>query len=161
MAGTRCAGMLEGCRGAVCCSTGRQMLRHVKQSRRRFLTTALIGLAAAPIGLLGCSDAPDSTTRAADPPSNKDDRAMQQITPVAISLPMEGDLPSLGGATAWLNSQPLTPDSLRGKVVLVEFWTYTCINWLRTLPYVRAWADKYREHGLVVIGAHTPEFEFE
>ena len=76
-------------------------------------------------------------------------------------LPIEGELPSLGGATEWLNSQPLTADGLRGKVVLVDFWTYTCINWLRQLPYVRAWAEKYRDQGLVVIGVHTPEFAFE
>ena len=66
-----------------------------------------------------------------------------------------GELASLGGATAWLNSEPLTAADLRGKVVLVDFWTYTCINWLRTLPYVRAWAEKYRDQGLVVIGVHT------
>jgi thiol-disulfide isomerase/thioredoxin len=65
------------------------------------------------------------------------------------------------GATGWLNSPPLRAAELRGKVVLVDFWTYTCINWLRTLPYVRAWADKYKDQGLVVVGAHTPEFEFE
>jgi thiol-disulfide isomerase/thioredoxin len=69
--------------------------------------------------------------------------------------------PSLSGATAWLNSPPLTPAALRGKVVLVEFWTYTCVNWERTLPYVRAWAAKYKEDGFVVIGVHTPEFSFE
>jgi thiol-disulfide isomerase/thioredoxin len=73
----------------------------------------------------------------------------------------EGHFPSLDGATAWLNSVPLTPEELRGKVVAVDFWTYTCINWLRTLPYVRAWTDRYRDHGLVVIGVHTPEFPFE
>jgi thiol-disulfide isomerase/thioredoxin len=73
----------------------------------------------------------------------------------------EGRLPSLDGATAWLNSEPLTAADLRGKVVLIDFWTYTCINWLRTLPYVRAWAEKYKDHGLVVIGVHTPEFPFE
>jgi thiol-disulfide isomerase/thioredoxin len=72
-----------------------------------------------------------------------------------------GRMPPLSGATGWLNSAPLTAADLRGKVVLVEFWTYTCINWLRQLPYVRAWAEKYKQHGLVVIGAHTPEFEFE
>src|SRR5690349_19849748 len=72
-----------------------------------------------------------------------------------------GELASLVGATAWLNSEPLTAADLRGKVVLVDFWTYTCINWLRTLPYVRAWAEKYRDQGLVVIGVHTPEFPFE
>ena len=77
------------------------------------------------------------------------------------ALVNEGTLPSLSGATEWINSPPLTPESLRGKVVLVDFWTYTCVNWTRTLPYVRAWAEKYRDMGLVVIGAHTPEFPFE
>ena len=81
--------------------------------------------------------------------------------PAAIQLPIEGELPSLSGATAWLNSPPLSASDLRGKVVLIDFWTYTCINWLRTLPYVRAWAEKYRDHGVVVIGVHTPEFPFE
>ncbi len=81
--------------------------------------------------------------------------------PAAAPLPMEGEMPSLGGATAWLNSPPLSAADLRGNVVLVDFWTYTCINWLRTLPYVRAWAEKYREHGVVTIGVHTPEFSFE
>jgi thiol-disulfide isomerase/thioredoxin len=73
----------------------------------------------------------------------------------------QGALPSLGGATGWLNSPPLTTADLRGKVVLVDFWTYTCINWLRTLGYVRAWAEKYEDQGLVVVGVHTPEFPFE
>jgi Thioredoxin like C-terminal domain/AhpC/TSA family len=77
------------------------------------------------------------------------------------TLPVEGELPDFDGATAWLSSEPLTPAALRGKVVLVEFCTYSCINWLRTVPYVRAWADRYGEDGLVVIGAHTPEFQFE
>src|SRR5258708_15002872 len=76
-------------------------------------------------------------------------------------LPVEGHLPSFEGATSWLNSEPLTPEGLSGRVVLVDFWTYTCINWLRTAPYVRAWAEKYRDQGLVVIGVHAPEFGFE
>jgi thiol-disulfide isomerase/thioredoxin len=76
-------------------------------------------------------------------------------------LPAEGYLPGFDGATGWLNSPPLTVDDLRGKVVLVDFWTYTCINWLRTLAYVRAWAEKYEDRGLVVVGVHTPEFPFE
>jgi thiol-disulfide isomerase/thioredoxin len=76
-------------------------------------------------------------------------------------LPVEGELPSLGGATGWLNSPPRTAADLRGKVVLVDFGTYTCINWLRSLPNVRGWAEKYKEQGLVVIGVHTPEFRFE
>jgi thiol-disulfide isomerase/thioredoxin len=79
----------------------------------------------------------------------------------ADALPDEGHLPSFDGATGWLNSEPLTPEGLRGRVVLVDFWTYTCINWLRTLPYVRAWDAKYRDLGLTVIGVHTPEFGFE
>ena len=77
------------------------------------------------------------------------------------ALPVEGTLPSLLGATAWLNSRPLTPDALKDKVVLVDFWTYSCINCLRSIPYVRAWADKYKDQGLVVIGVHAPEFAFE
>ena len=77
------------------------------------------------------------------------------------NLPVEGQLPSFDGATGWLNSKPLTPEGLRGRVVLVDFWTYTCVNWLRTLPYVRAWAAKYRDKGLTLIGVHTPEFGFE
>jgi thiol-disulfide isomerase/thioredoxin len=76
----------------------------------------------------------------------------------APRLPFEGELPSLDGATGWLNSPPLTPAGLRGKVVLASFWTYTCINWLRQLPYLRAWAGKYSGQGLVLIGVHTPEF---
>ena len=76
-------------------------------------------------------------------------------------LAVEGRLPSFEGAAGWLNTTPLDPVNLRGKVVLVEFWTYSCVNWLRVQPYVRAWAEKYRDHGLVVIGVHTPEFEFE
>jgi thiol-disulfide isomerase/thioredoxin len=79
----------------------------------------------------------------------------------AAALPVEGHVPALYGATGWLNSTPLTAAELRGKVVLVDFWTYTCINWLRTLGYVRAWAEKYADHGLVVVGVHTPEFPFE
>jgi thiol-disulfide isomerase/thioredoxin len=77
------------------------------------------------------------------------------------ALADEGRMPDLGGAIGWLNSAPLTSKSLRGKVVLVDFWTYTCINSLRPLPYVKAWADKYKDAGLVVIGVHTPEFSFE
>ena len=76
-------------------------------------------------------------------------------------LSVEGHLASFEGATGWLNSDPLTPADLRGRVVLVDFWTYTCINWLRTLPYLRAWAAKYQDEGLTVIGVHTPEFGFE
>jgi thiol-disulfide isomerase/thioredoxin len=76
-------------------------------------------------------------------------------------LPVEGHLPSFDGATGWLSTEPLTPQCLRGRVVLIDFWTYTCINWLRTAPYLRAWHAKYRDRGLTVIGVHTPEFGFE
>ena len=76
-------------------------------------------------------------------------------------LHAETRLPGFDGATGWLNSEPLTPEGLRGKVVLVDFWTYTCINWLRTLGFVRAWHEKYEDQGLVVVGVHTPEFPFE
>jgi thiol-disulfide isomerase/thioredoxin len=79
----------------------------------------------------------------------------------ARDLPIEGHLPGFDDATGWLNSPPLTAADLRGKVVLTDFWTYTCINWLRTLGYVRAWAEKYEDQGLVVVGVHTPEFPFE
>ena len=88
----------------------------------------------------------------------------REVLPMTLAparLPVEGGFPTLRGATAWLNSPPLTPEGLRGKVVLVDIWTYTCINWLRTLPYVRAWAAKYKDQRLVVIGVHSPEFPFE
>jgi hypothetical protein len=75
--------------------------------------------------------------------------------------PLEGHLPALGGASAWLNSGPVSADSLRGRVALVSFGTYTCINWIRSLPWVRAWADKYANQGLAVVGVQTPEFDFE
>src|SRR5262245_55893069 len=96
----------------------------------------------------------------------------QPVTPTGVRVPFlhaaptgqiagQSELASLERANAWLNSPPLTASALRGKVVLVDFWTYTCINWLRTLPYVRAWQEKYRNQGLVVIGVHAPEFSFE
>jgi thiol-disulfide isomerase/thioredoxin len=117
------------------------MSEELNYDRRRFIAAAAMTVAAVPLGAAGC--------------------AVQRMTQAGTQLPVEGELPSLGGATGWLNSQPLTSGSLRGKVVLVQFCTYTCINWLRTLPYVRAWAEKYKEQGLTVVGVHTPEFEFE
>jgi cytochrome c biogenesis protein CcdA/thiol-disulfide isomerase/thioredoxin len=100
---------------------------------------------------------PQSMAMSADP------GAMMKAAPAAASenLPVEGALPSLSGAVEWLNSPPLTAESLKGKVVLVDFWTYSCINCLRSIPYVRAWAQKYKDQGLVVIGVHAPEFPFE
>jgi thiol-disulfide isomerase/thioredoxin len=87
--------------------------------------------------------------------------AMKQTTHPMVKLSNEGKMPSLDSVSDWLNSPPLKTASLRGKVVVVNFWTYTCINWLRTLPHVRAWAEKYKDRGLVVIGVHSPEFSFE
>jgi len=110
-------------------------------NRRHFFGTVALSMAAGWIG-----------TR---------DSVLQLITVEPFRISGAKDLASLGRATAWLNSAPLTADSLRGKVVLVDFWTYTCINWLRTLPHVRAWAARYKEDGLVVLGVHTPEFSFE
>ena len=117
------------------------MPESINGERRRFVGAAAAALSAARLGVIGS--------------------VVHQMACAALAERNEGALPSLSGATQWLNSPPLTPAGLRGKVVLVDFWTYTCTNWLRTLPYVRAWAQKYRDQGLVVIGAHTPEFPFE
>jgi cytochrome c biogenesis protein CcdA/thiol-disulfide isomerase/thioredoxin len=94
-----------------------------------------------------------------DPPGGP--TMMTATTAPAAGPPVEGELPSLSGAVAWLNSPPLTPQALRGKVVLIDFWTYSCINCLRSLPYVKSWYQRYRDDGLVVIGVHSPEFAFE
>jgi thiol-disulfide isomerase/thioredoxin len=88
-------------------------------------------------------------------------RAAQHQGVAAADLPIEGMLPSFDGANGWLNTQPLTLNGLRGHVVVVQFWTYTCINWLRTQAYFRAWSHRYRDLGLLTIGVHTPEFKFE
>ena len=80
---------------------------------------------------------------------------------MSSTQPVESALHALDRAPAWLNSEPLTAEALRGKVVAVDVWTYSCVNWLRTLPYVSAWADRYRDRGLVVVGVHSPEFGFE
>lgn len=98
----------------------------------------------------GASSVASNTTATAD-----------KAHPFRSDLSNEGDAPSLDGAVEWLNSPPLTTEQLRGKVVLVDFWTYSCINCIRTVPYVRAWAEKYKDQGLVVIGVHAPEFAFE
>lgn len=109
------------------------MSREIDHNRRRFLGTAAMAFAITSVDLFGFQ----------------------------IRLPFEGEFPALHGATAWLNSSPLEKASLRGKVVLINFWTYSCINWRRSLPYIRAWEKRYREYGLVVIGVHSPEFVFE
>jgi thiol-disulfide isomerase/thioredoxin len=87
--------------------------------------------------------------------------AMMSNAAHAGGPPVEGDFPSLTGAVSWLNSAPLTPESLKGKVVLIDFWTYSCINCLRALPYITSWYEKYKGDGLVVLGIHSPEFAFE
>jgi len=99
----------------------------------------------------------------ANPATMADNPGARQTKPKpgAADLPVEGVMPPLSGATEWLNSPPLTTAGLKGKVVLVDFWTYSCINCLRSIPYVRAWAEKYKDQGLVVIGVHAPEFAFE
>src|SRR6476660_5329189 len=100
-------------------------------------------------------------------PLAEDKSVMHKMPPVKEMMPakgqpaVEGELSSLNYATEWLNSEPLTAAGLRGKVVLIDVWTYTCINWQRSAPYRRAWAEKYKDQGLVVIGVHTPEFRFE
>jgi thiol-disulfide isomerase/thioredoxin len=86
---------------------------------------------------------------------------VRHMLPALTQEARSSDLSLLAGATDWLNSRPLSVDDLRGKVVLVNFWTYTCINWLRSYPYIAAWSQKYRDQGLVVIGVHSPEFAFE
>jgi cytochrome c biogenesis protein CcdA/thiol-disulfide isomerase/thioredoxin len=113
-----------------------------------------------------------SGTAGASPASEQEQNADSTASPgTAVSatqvaahekvLPVEGQLPDLTGAVQWINSAPLTKEQLRGKVVLIDFWTYSCINCLRSLPYIEAWAKKYRDQGLVVIGVHAPEFAFE
>jgi thiol-disulfide isomerase/thioredoxin len=89
------------------------------------------------------------------------DRAAMPLGVAVADLPVEGEIASFEGATAWINSEPLTPVVLRGHVVVVQFWTFTCINWLRTQAYYRAWSQRYRDNGLITIGVHTPEFRFE
>ena len=109
------------------------------------------------------SDRESDTATMSEPPSKPGPvrSIAHRLVGDRVALPVEGQIPSFDGATSWLNSEPLTPAGLRGRVVLIDFWTYTCVNWLRTLPYVRAWASKYRDAGLTVIGVHTPEFGFE
>jgi thiol-disulfide isomerase/thioredoxin len=117
----------------------------INHDRRRFLSAAALTMAGARFGIVSSANAPRSPMNPAE----------------AVHVAAPDELRSLGRATGWLNSPPLTADGLRGKVVLIDFWTYTCINWIRQLPYVRAWDEKYRDRGLVVIGVHSPEFAFE
>lgn len=119
------------------------MFKDLIYDRRHFLGTAVVTLTAVELGILGLGGILPNRS-------------------VTINLPhIQGELGSLDSVTGRLNSQPLTATSLKGKVVLINFWTYTCINWLRSLPYVRAWSEKYKDAGLVIIGVHAPEFAFE
>src|SRR6185436_12000637 len=146
-------GLSRAASGTICLRKRRRRLRRRSLTSTptdgAFMKSRLI-LAAA---ILGAAVATPVESLAAD--------RMHPMTSREARLPVEGMLASLSGATAWLNSQPLMAEGLRGKVVLVDFWTYTCINWQRTQPYVRYWAEKYKDQGLVVIGVHTPEFVFE
>jgi thiol-disulfide isomerase/thioredoxin/cytochrome c biogenesis protein CcdA len=126
----------------------------------RFSTASTGGIEQALVGRLAGKSPHDSAAMRAQNPVSE-----EGVLPVADkapgTLPVEGNLPPLSGAVQWLNSPPLDAQALKGKVVLVDFWTYSCINCLRSLPYVKAWAEKYRDQGLVVIGVHAPEFAFE
>lgn len=126
-----------------------QLLEHFQPSP--------VSLAAPPGNLLQVAYA---QTAVAAPPVEPAQLPKPQA-PALATLPVEGTLPDLAGATTWLNSPPLSAQALRGKVVLIDFWTFACINCQRALPHVRAWAEKYKDQGLVVVGVHAPEFAFE
>ncbi|MFJ5258688.1 cytochrome c biogenesis protein DipZ [Pseudomonas sp. NPDC088414] len=126
----------------------------------RLSTASTGGIEQALVGKLsGKSPAGNGTMMAQIPAASGAMKVADEMAPG--TLPVEGQLPPLTGAVQWLNSPALDAQALKGKVVLVDFWTYSCINCLRTLPYVKAWAEKYRDQGLVVIGVHAPEFAFE
>jgi thiol-disulfide isomerase/thioredoxin len=132
------------------------MLRDFNQNGYSFRgATAMVFTAA--LGVLGFLGGRFGQANSPGQPAT----GVKQTSPAETRLPNEGEMPALTGATGWLNSRSLAAADLRGKVVLIDFWTYSCINWRRQLPYVRAWAEKYKNQGLVVIGVHTPEFGFE
>jgi thiol-disulfide isomerase/thioredoxin len=124
----------------------------IDNERRQFLRTAAMTIGSARAGLFGRLRAAGASASSA--------AALAESSVVEANQRAARELAAIGKAAEWINSPRLVPSTVSGKVVLVDFWTYTCINWLRTLPYVRAWAQKYRQ-GLVVIGVHTPEFPFE
>src|SRR5215207_5162841 len=150
------------------------MVAEMTHNRRRVLGAAAATLAAGGLVLAGAAELRSSTPQPGEGAMSEDvlegtpsrlrtlvRSLVHHLPGDADALPTEGHLPSFTGATGWLNSEPLRPEGLRGRVVLVDFWTYTCVNWLRTLPYVRAWDAKYAAQGLTTIGVHTPEFDFE
>jgi cytochrome c biogenesis protein CcdA/thiol-disulfide isomerase/thioredoxin len=126
----------------------------------RFSTASTGGIEQVLVGRLAGKSPRDSAAMMAQSPASEEG-VLQVADQAPGALPVEGNLPALSGAVQWLNSPPLDAQALKGKVVLVDFWTYSCINCLRSLPYVKAWAEKYRDQGLVVIGVHAPEFAFE
>ena len=126
----------------------------------RFSTASTGGIEQVLVGRLAGKSPRDSAAMRAQNPVSEEG-ALPVADKAPGTLPVEGNLPPLTGAVQWLNSPPLDAQALKGKVVLVDFWTYSCINCLRSLPYVKAWAEKYRDQGLVVIGVHAPEFAFE
>ncbi len=139
--------------------------------RRGLGVAVLLGVAAIALGfdstvltrlsLAGTNRWEQSLIDELKPTSMTGGNAMMMAAKPTGTLPAEGEIPSLSGATAWINSPALTSEELHGKVVLVDFWTYSCINCLRALPYVKEWYGKYRDHGLIVVGVHAPEFAFE
>src|SRR5215216_5437730 len=146
----------------------------IPHNRRRVLGAAAVTIATGGLGLAGVAALRSRTPLSGEPlmsdpsivatPSGLPGFVRSFVHRLAGDsgeLPVEGQLPAFTGATGWLNGEPLTPEGLRGRVVLVDFWTYTCVNWLRTLPYVRTWDEKYAAQGLTTIGVHTPEFDFE
>jgi cytochrome c biogenesis protein CcdA/thiol-disulfide isomerase/thioredoxin len=134
------------------------LLTHVSLASTNGIEQALLDRVHATID----ASAAEPTQAAVKPaPVMKAGPSMAAGQQTAVQFPVEGQLPSLAGAVDWLNSPPLTAEGLRGHVVLVDFWTYSCINCLRALPYVEVWAKKYRDQGLIVIGVHAPEFAFE
>src|SRR5512147_2614191 len=135
------------------------MRQGTSDKRRPYRAIAVIVITAAQFGMIVLVKAQSSKSKSTSPPAMN--MKVHPMAPASSGLPFEGELPSLDGATAWINSLPLKPADLRGRVVLIEFWTYTCINWRRQFPYVRAWAKKYGGKGLIVIGVHSPEFAFE
>ena len=146
------------------------MSKEINHGRRYLLSASAATIAAGQIGTSLWAGAQSSEANSSAPATNAPEagggpeegkRPVPQMRRPATHLPVEEEMPSLSNATGWINSPPLMADSLRGNVVLVNFWTYTCINWRRSLPYVRAWAGRYTDQGLVVIGVHTPEFTFE
>lgn len=145
------AGMLAGV-AAIALGLDTGILARVSTASTGGIEQALVGR------LAGKSPTSSGAMMAQVPASGS---AMKTADKAPGALPIEGNLPPLDGAVQWLNSPPLTAQALEGKVVLVDFWTYSCINCLRSLPYVKAWAEKYRDQGLVVIGVHAPEFAFE